>query len=337
VNPLINPYIFGCEGISLSKQERDFFRETKPVGFILFTRNLRDKDQITQLVNALRQTVGYHALVLIDQEGGRVERLTSPIWKTWIPPLEICQKLPLGLAKEAMGIRYQLIASELIALGIDTNCVPLGDIAFAQTHPILKNRCYGTRPEVVSEVARKVADSCLTSGIYPVLKHIPGHGSTRSDSHKTLPVCNKSLEDLKANDFQVFKELNDLSLGMTAHVLYSELDAELPATLSPKIISLIREEIGFKGLLMTDDLTMSALKGDMLSRAERAFNAGCDIILHGNGNMNEMMQVAAAHHVKQPIFDTKAKQLLESRIKPLPIDVELLEERHQEIMDTLTS
>ena len=334
---MIAPFIFGCSGYKLTSEERDFFTEVKPFGFILFERNLKNKNQISDLTKELREVVGHQAVVLVDQEGGRVERLNPSIWKTWSPPLEICQNLSLELAKEAMMIRYQLISAELLEIGIDTNCVPVGDIANLTTHPILKNRCYGSDPKKIIEIAKAVANGCLDSGVFPVLKHIPGHGSTRNDSHISLPICKKSFSELKEDDFKVYKELNSLPLGMSAHVLFEKIDNIFPATISPKMIRIIREEIGFEGLLMSDDLTMSALSGDIANRSEMAIQAGCDILLHCNGEMAEMKQVAKTAIRNIAAFSKRAHELLASKKDPYQIDVHQLESRHSELMRQVNS
>lgn len=317
-------YIFGCSGASLTQNEFAFFKDVKPFGFILFARNLKSKTQIQKLTDELRESVGYIAPILIDQEGGRVQRLTSPEWYDWEPPHDICTRFPLKMAKKLMWLRYRYIATELLELGIDTNCVPMGDLSSKYTHPVLRNRCYGSDPDTVSSIATEVAQACLDGGLLPVLKHIPGHGSTATDSHLTLPVCRKSLTELEESDFLSFQNLASLPLGMTAHVLYPEIDPEKPATISPKIIELIRTKIGFEGLLMTDDLSMEALGGSMKSRAYQSIEAGCDIILHCNGDMNEMTEIATEVGDMSDRARLRSETALKSRQKPTDADPEKL-------------
>lgn len=317
-------YIFGCAGTRLTKDERAFFRDVKPFGFILFTRNLKNKSQIRKLTDELRATVGYFAPVLIDQEGGRVQRLEHPEWQEWEPPLDICNRLPLKVAKKVMWLRYRYIASELMDLGIDTNCVPIADLSSDTTHPVLKNRCYGTQPEAVAAIAKEVAEACLHGGVLPVLKHIPGHGSTNKDSHEELPVCQKSLEDLKISDFVSFKSLNAIPLGMTAHVLYPAIDPDNPVTTSKGLVDIIRSHIGFDGLLMTDDLSMAALGGSIDSRGRKSVEAGCDIILHCNGEIPEMATIVKAVGFMDDSLQRRSEKALNSRQKPEDVDTEKL-------------
>ncbi len=286
--------IFGCEGLRLTSWERQFFADADPWGFILFARNVDDPDQVRALTSDLRASVGRGAPVFIDQEGGRVARLSKPHWKEWIPPLDQVQRVDTETARRAMRLRYSLIASELQALGIDANCVPMLDVAFENTHPVIRNRCLGNDPGKVALLGRVVADSLLDGGVLPVMKHLPGHGRARQDSHEELPVVETDIETLSGVDFFPFKRLSDLPIGMTAHVLYPSIDAGACATLSSRVIRMIRGQIGFSGLLMTDDLSMRALTGDPARNAEAALAAGCDIALHCNGDWKEMTDVAAA-------------------------------------------
>jgi beta-N-acetylhexosaminidase len=283
--------ILGCAGPELSQEEAAFFAESRPWGFILFDRNLKEREQIQALTRALRDTVGHEAPVLIDQEGGRVARLHPPMVREWLPPREHAAG-PGGAI--AMHDRYATIGRELRGLGIDVNCVPCADVARAGTHEFLANRCYGDDADHVAEVARAVADGCLAGGVLPVLKHIPGHGSARADSHEETPTVDLSREELRQSDFAPFSELSDLPLGMTAHVVYEAIDADRVATLSPEVVGAIRSEIGFEGLLMTDDLCMGSLGGTMAERTRAALGAGCDVALHCSGDFSEMQQVADA-------------------------------------------
>jgi len=285
--------IFGCAGPELLAEERDFFRDADPFGFILFARNIQTPAQVARLTSSLREAVGRDAPILVDQEGGRVQRLRAPHWQEWEPPLDAVLADP-ATAADRMRRRMAVIGAELRAVGIDANCAPLGDVAREGTHPFLRNRCYGTDPETVAKVARAVAEGLLRAGVLPVLKHLPGHGLSHLDTHLELPVVDLGLEALRAVDFAPFRALNDLPMAMTAHLVFSALDPDQPVTQSPVMIRLIREEIGFNGLLMTDDLNMQALAGTLAERTERSRAAGCDIALHCKGDLAEMQEVAAA-------------------------------------------
>lgn len=284
--------IFGCAGPSLLPEERAFFRDADPFGFILFARNVENPAQVARLTADLRAAVGRDAPVLVDQEGGRVQRLRAPHWRDWEPPLDTVQADP-ATAADRMRRRMAVIGAELRAVGIDANCAPLGDVARDATHPFLRNRCYGTDPATVALIARAVADGLLQAGVLPVLKHLPGHGLSHLDTHHELPVVALGLDALRAVDFAPFRALADLPMAMTAHLVFAAVDP-LPATQSPRMIRLIREEIGFRGLLMTDDLNMQALRGTLGERAARSIAAGCDVALHCNGDLAEMAAVAAA-------------------------------------------
>lgn len=286
--------IFGCAGPRLLAEEVAFFREADPYGFILFARNVETPDQLRRLTGDLRAAVGRDAPVLVDQEGGRVQRLRSPHWTEWEPPLDTVQAAPdLATAARRMRLRMTVIAAELRAVGIDANCAPVADVASEVTHPFLRNRCYGTDPAVVAVVARAVADGLLAGGVIPVVKHMPGHGRSHVDTHLDLPTVTATAEELAAVDFAPFRALADLPMAMTAHLVFSAYD-DLPATQSPRMIKVIRDEIGFQGLLMTDDLNMEALAGSLAERTARSMAAGCDIALHCKGDLAEMQAVAGA-------------------------------------------
>lgn len=279
--------ILGCAGRGLTLQEQDLFRTADPWGVILFARNVETPDQLLDLTDALREVTGRADLpVLIDQEGGRVQRMRSPFWRDWSPALDQCQTA--RDPARAMYLRGRLIAAELRACGIDVNCAPLADIATGDTHPVLRNRCYGTDASTVIRNARAMADGLLAGGVLPVLKHIPGHGRAVLDSHTDLPVIDAACDVLRDSDFRSFRALADLPLGMTAHLIFAHIDPAAPATQSRRMIELIRNEIGFGGLLMTDDISMQALQGTVAERATRALAAGCDLVLHCNGDLAEM-------------------------------------------------
>lgn len=317
-------YILGCAGTSLGAEEARFFRDADPWGFILFDRNLKARDEVRRLTSALRDCVGRRAPILIDQEGGRVQRLRPPLARDWRPPLDQVARAGAG-AERSMALRYRLIAAELIGLGIDVNCAPCADVATADTHPFLRNRCYGEAAESVTRIAGAVASGLMEGGVLPVLKHIPGHGRATRDSHLHLPTVAADAASLRSTDFAPFRALADLPLGMTAHVLYTGLDAANPATISPRMIALIREEIGFDGLLMTDDLSMEALPGSIGERSAAAIRAGCDVILHCNGDLAEMRAVVEEAGRMTPAAAARADRALRLRQEPSPIDIRTLE------------
>lgn len=318
--------IFGCAGPELSANEAAFFRDAQPLGFILFARNLENPAQILRLTTALRAAVGWNAPVLIDQEGGRVERMGAPHWSTWAPPLDqVAQSLArhgAEAAKRGMYLRYRVIASELLASGIDVNCAPCADIAFADTHPVLRNRCYSEDAKTVADIARSVAQAHLDTGVLPVMKHMPGHGRASLDSHKDLPRVTAAAETLTETDFAPFRALSDLPMGMSAHVVYESLGETGPATTSVNMIRLIREDIGFQGLLMTDDLSMQALSGTVAERSRASLAAGIDVILHCNGELAEMQDVAGEAGALTPAARARADAALALRDSGSPVDIQ---------------
>jgi beta-N-acetylhexosaminidase len=318
-------------GLRLSAEEKAFFREANPFGFILFARNLDSAKQIRALCDELRNAVGRDAPITIDQEGGRVQRLRAPHWREWLPPLDQVKKAGAG-ATDAMYIRYRLIASELRALGIDSNCAPLVDVATDITHPFLKNRCYGTQADQVTVLGRAVANGLLDGGVLPVVKHIPGHGRAVADSHLELPVVDTDMDTLDEVDFAPFRALNDLPMGMTAHLVYRELD-NAPATLSPTVMGMIRKKIGFDGLIMTDDLSMKALSGSLADLSEQAIAAGCDVILHCNGSLAAKREVAQAAGTLSTEGQRRAEAAIAARKQPLEVDIPALEAKLKALMN----
>jgi len=290
---VISSAILGVAGLTLTAEEKTFFRELNPYGFILFTRNCESPDQVRALVDELYATTDRHRLpILIDQEGGRVARLKPPCW----PAFPTAQALTCakGDSLRATYLNARLIADELRLLNITVNCAPLADIPVSGAHDIIGDRAYGNTAQAVISHARAMANGLMDGGIVPVLKHIPGHGRALADSHHELPEVTASLDTLRATDFVPFQALNDLPMGMTAHVLYTAIDDKRLATVSPRAISLIRDEIGFDGLLMSDDLSMKAMQGDFTQRTKDTLEAGCDVVLHCNGDMDEMRQIAKA-------------------------------------------
>lgn len=318
-------YVFGCAGLRLSQAETAFFRQANPVGFILFSRNIENPDQLRALTSALRDCVGRDAPVLIDQEGGRVARLKPPHWRAWMAPLAQMEAAGPELAARSMRLRYRLIAAELHDLGIDVNCAPVADIAEGTTHPFLRDRCYGSDLPTVIGAARAVAQGLLEGGVLPVVKHVPGHGRAAIDSHHDVPVVGTDAETLRQSDFAAFRALADLPIAMTAHVVYAAIDGAVAATCSPAMVALIRDEIGFDGLLLSDDLSMRALSGPIPHRAERSIAAGCDVALHCNGDLAEMEAVASVLGPLTVAATRRAAAALARRQKPQPVDLDASE------------
>ncbi|MFV0368424.1 MAG: beta-N-acetylhexosaminidase [Hyphomicrobiaceae bacterium] len=290
-------FITGLAGPYLSDDERCFLASARPVGVILFSRNLESHDQIRRLVDEARAAIGdEETLVLIDQEGGRVQRLRPPLGRE-LPPAAAFATLftdDAGQACQAAQTVARLMAHDLKALGIDTDCAPVCDLPVAGAHKIIGDRAYGCDVAQVITLARCVASGFMAGGVLPVIKHIPGHGRARSDSHLELPVVETQRRTLEQTDFATFRALADLPAAMTAHVVFSDIDAEHPASASAKVTGdVIRGHIGFDGLLMSDDLGMKALSGPMRERAASVIAAGSDVALHCNGDLAEMRDVAA--------------------------------------------
>ena len=319
----MNATIFGPEGLEITDWERGFFREVQPFGFILFARNIDTPDQLRKLTYDLREVVQRDAPILIDQEGGRVQRMRAPHWREYLPALDQMARARDPL--RAQWIRNRLIAAELHDVGIDANCAPLADIAEDATHPVLKNRLYGYDVETVVAASRACADAHLSGGVLPVLKHIPGYGRAAVDSHLDLPRVDPPRAELDDWDFAPFAALADVPMGMTAHIVFSDIDADAPATTSAKMMEVIRKDIGFDGLLMTDDLSMEALSGTIGQRAAASVAAGCDIILHCNGKAAEMEVVADATGSMTAAAITRANRALAMRKNPVNIDIPDLE------------
>ena len=289
--------IFGCAGTELTDEERRFFAAADPLGFILFARNCDHPAQVRALTEALRQSVGRaDAPVLIDQEGGRVRRLRPPHWRDVPAPGRFGEVYgrDAAAATEAVRINARLIAAELVDLGIDVNCLPVLDLPIDGAHQAIGDRAFSGDPAIATRLGEAALAGLTDQGVTGVIKHMPGQGRARVDSHHELPVVDAGLDDLAAHDLAPFRALSGHAWGMTGHVLYPAVDADLPATLSPRVIAtLIRGAIGFDGLLLTDDLNMSALSGALEDRAAAAVAAGCDIALHCSGVLAEMRRVAA--------------------------------------------
>ncbi|WP_454759339.1 beta-N-acetylhexosaminidase [Caulobacter segnis] len=318
--------ILGCSGATLTADEVAFFKDVKPWGFILFKRNIADPEQVRALTAALRETVGRpDAPILIDQEGGRVARLQPPHWRIYPPGRAYGQLVandPL-VAREITRLGSRLIAHDLLSLGINVDCVPVLDVPDPKGHEIIGDRAYGDTPEQVATLGRAAAEGLLAGGVLPIIKHIPGHGRAMSDSHLELPVVKAKLDELDKRDFAPFRVLSDMPMAMTAHVVYTAIDRKNPATTSKKAIKkIIRESIGFDGLLMSDDLSMKALSGDFKQRAKDSLAAGCDVVLHCNGDMAEMKAVMSGVGKLGKEARRRAQAVMGRLVKvPEPFDV----------------
>jgi len=317
-------FITGVSGTVLTAAEREFIRGMRPWGFILFKRNVEAPDQVSALVDELRNCLGEaDAPVLIDQEGGRVARLGPPHWPVYPPGAVFgaLYDLDPALGLNAARLSSRLIAADLTDLGISVDCLPLADVPVAGADAVIGNRAYGTEPSKVAAIARAVAEGLEQGGVLPVLKHIPGHGRAVADSHFRLPTVDTSREELERTDFAAFQSLADLPMAMTAHVVFSALDPAHPATTSATIIrQVIRGVIGFQGLLMSDDVSMNALAGSIAERTRAIVNAGCDMVLHCNGKLDEMRDVARETPELAGEALDRARRALALRRKPEAFD-----------------
>jgi beta-N-acetylhexosaminidase len=323
--------IYGCGGPVLSADERAFFRDVRPWGFILFGRNIQTPDQLRSLVRAMRETVGdASAPVLIDQEGGRVARLKPPTWHERPPAArfgDLHRDNPEA-AREATYLNARLIAHDLAGLGINVDCLPVLDVPVAGAHDIIGDRAFAHDPATVIDLGRAQIEGLIEGGVLPVMKHIPGHGRAGADSHHALPRVDAEAEELSASDFVTFRSLDLCPMAMTAHVVYDSIDPQRPATTSPKVIrDVIRGEIGFGGLLLSDDLSMQALDGPLDVRARAALFAGCDVVLHCNGKMDEMKLVASETKILEGLSLKRAEAALAHLIQPDIFDPEAAEAR----------
>lgn len=316
--------ILGVGGPALTPWERGVLRDADPWGFILFGRNVEAPDQLRRLTGELREAVGRDAPVLIDQEGGRVQRMRPPHWRAYLPALDQMEAATDPL--RAQWVRNRLIAAELRDVGIDVNCAPLADLVEPETHHILRNRLYGSDLDTVVAASRAAAEAHLAGGVLPVLKHIPGYGRARVDSHLSLPRVSVPREELDARDFAPFRALADLPMGMTAHIVFDAIDPDRPCTTSPTAIRMIREDLGFDGLLMTDDIGMEALSGTMAERAAASLEAGVDVVLHCKGDREGIEStLSACVPIEGPALD-RAVRALDHRRAPEPADLSALVE-----------
>src|SRR3984957_8715756 len=323
--------IYGCAATGLSAAERDFFRQTRPWGFILFARNISDSAQVKALVDKLRESIDDGlAPVLIDQEGGRVARLKPPHWHER-PPAGRFGALYVEnpeAACEAAYLNARLIAHDLFSLGINVDCLPVLDVPVQGAHDIIGDRAFARDPHTVITLGRSQIQGLMEGGVLPVMKHIPGHGRAGADSHLALPRVSARREELSASDFVTFRSLDQCPIAMTAHVVYESIDPQRPATTSPKVIrDVIRGEIGFEGLLLSDDLSMKALDGPLAARAKAALFAGCDVVLHCNGDMDEMKDVAKEAKILDGIALKRADAALAHLSTPDSFDPAAVEAR----------
>jgi beta-N-acetylhexosaminidase len=317
-------FITGVSGPELTAAEREFIRSERPWGFILFKRNIETPAQVILLVRELREAIGNpEAPVLIDQEGGRVQRLGPPHWPVYPPGavFGVLYDIDPALGLTAARLSARLMAADLTELGVTVDCLPLADVPVAGADAVIGNRAYGTEPGKVAAIARAVTDGLEQGGILPVLKHIPGHGRATADTHFRLPEVDTSKTELERTDFAAFQPLADLPMAMTAHVVFSALDPAQPATTSATIIQqVIRGVIGFQGLLMSDDVSMNALAGSIAERTRAILTAGCDMVLHCNGKLDEMREVAAETPELSGMALERARRALASRAAPQAFD-----------------
>lgn len=324
----IKSFICGVSGTALTSEERDFLAREQPYGVILFARNVESPAQVGALCTEIKAALNHpYAEILVDQEGGRVQRLKPPHWRKYPTAQQLsCQRD----AARAVYVNARLIAEELRAAGITMDCAPVADVLAPECHKIIGDRAFGDTATQVAALARQQSEGLLDGGILSILKHIPGHGRATADSHETLPVVSAPLSELEAVDFAVFKALNDLPLAMTAHILYPALDTRDCATFSPIVMKYIREEIGFSGLIMSDDLSMKALGGSFAERTERSLAAGCDLVLAGNGALigeagsrdlfAEAREVAAASTPMSEASLKRAQAAARQRRAPKPAE-----------------
>jgi beta-N-acetylhexosaminidase len=317
-------FITGLSGPVLTAAERQFIQEAQPWGLILFKRNVTTSNALRRLIDAFRDAASRDAPVLIDQEGGRVQRLGPPHWPDY-PPGAAYSALfdrdpSTGLIAARLGAR--LIADDLARLGIDVDCAPIADVPVAGADRVIGDRAYGTEPAKVAAIAGAFAEGLVEGGVLPVLKHLPGHGRAMADSHQGLPVVTADRTTLESTDFAAFRPLRSLPMGMTAHVVFSAVDPVAPATTSANIVvNVIRDSIGFTGLLMSDDISMGALSGSLGERSKAAIAAGCDLVLHCNGAMAEMREVAEHVPPLRGGAARRADAALAARRQPAPFDV----------------
>ena len=333
----VRAFITGLAGTTVTPAERTLLRESEPWGFILFKRNIETPAQVRRLTASIRDAVGREAPVLVDQEGGRVQRLGPPHWPSY-PPGAAYGRVYERDAAEGIKAAYlgaRLIAADLAAVGVDVDCLPIADVPVVGADCVIGDRAYGDTAEKVALLARAVADGLLADGVLPVLKHIPGHGRATADSHGALPIVETDLETLRTTDFAAFRPLADLPLGMTAHIVYTAIDPIAPATTSVTLVrDVIRDWLGFRGLLMSDDISMGALSGSIEARSRAAIAAGCDVVLHCNGELDEMRAVASAVPVLTGEAAARADAALARRGRVVKDDLAALRAEWAALIDT---
>ncbi|HKY95047.1 MAG TPA: beta-N-acetylhexosaminidase [Kiloniellales bacterium] len=306
----------GIAGARLSDAERRFYRAVDPVGFILFARNVETPGQVQALTASLTDLMGRELPILLDQEGGRVQRLRPPHWRA-APPARVFGRLAerdLAGARRAVYLNHRLLAAEQAALGITVDCAPVLDLGHAGAHAVIGDRAFGSDAILVADLGRAAMEGLHDGGVQAVVKHAPGHGRALVDSHHALPVCDTDFDTLAATDFLPFRLLRDAPWMMTAHVVYSALDRENAATTSRRVLQeVIRGHMGFDGLIVSDDLSMKALSGTLAARAERSLRAGCDLLLHCNAGVDEMAEVA---HATAELTPDAARRLAAAARRP---------------------
>jgi beta-N-acetylhexosaminidase len=317
-------FIAGCLGTSLTAVERAFFRDARPWGFIVFKRNTQSPEQVAALTAEMRETVGWHAPILIDQEGGRVQRMGPPNWPKYPSARAFLAINDPIRQREIVRLSARLMAHDLKQVGIDVDCLPVLDVPVAGSHDVIGDRAYAHDPDHVARLGRAAAEGLIAGGVLPVIKHMPGHGRARADSHHDLPIVDASLDELRAHEFRPIRHLDDMPLAMTAHLVFTALDAKNPATISRKIVrEIMRGELGFDGLIMTDDISMKALSGSFEAKSRAAIRAGVDVILHCHGIMDEMIAVAGAVPEMTGARARRAAAALgRIRHEPEPVDLE---------------
>jgi beta-N-acetylhexosaminidase len=333
-----NSVVYGCQGTTLAREEIVFFRDASPFGFILFARNCESPVQVRALTDALRNAAGSEVPILIDQEGGRVARLKPPHWRARPPARrfgDLYEQNPES-AREAAYLCARAIAHELKDVGVNVNCAPVLDVPVMGAHDIIGDRAYAMDPSIVTELGRVTIDGYLDGGVLPIVKHVPGHGRALADSHLALPRVDASKDALSTHDFVTFRSLNQAPIAMTAHVVYEAIDPKRPATTSPRVVlNIIRREIGFDGLLISDDLSMAALEGPLASRAKQAYLAGCDIVLHCNGELHEMKEIAPEAKPLAGRAQQRAEAALALLREPLEFDIVRAEARLTELVGAI--
>lgn len=316
--------ILSCKGLSLNENEKSFFSLINPFGFILFSRNFKSLNQVKKLISELKQvTKNPKILIFIDQEGGRVQRFKNHEF-TKFPPQKIFGKIYKKEKKNARKLAYfnsRLLSYELKEIGIDANCSPVLDLYFDYGDKIIGDRSFSSDPKTVASLGKEFCRGHKDSGVLPVIKHFLGHGRAKVDSHKSLPIINDKKEELYKSDILPFKELSDEIFIMVAHIIYKDID-QIVAPYSKKILrDILIKEVGFKGLIISDDLSMSALSGSLSLRTKKCYNGGCDIVLYCSGFVNDMKKIyKSVKKIKKKKFEYFENYLFETKVKSIDIN-----------------